>query len=106
MSKAKSEEEKKAEAEAKAAAAAAKKAEAEIKKAEKAAKKEGASLPIDRDNLTYITAGFWRYQHKGDLSECDVDGAFLCLAGKEFNIRKGDVVLCSNEKEVVHVVVK
>lgn len=63
-------------------------------------------LPINRDNLTFITANLWRYHHKGELKECTLDHAFKSVAAKDFSIRDGDVVICSNEKEAILVVVK
>ena len=67
---------------------------------------EKVVLPINRDNLTFITANLWRYHHKGELVDCENPHAFDSVAAKDFSIRSGDVVICSNEVGAILVVVK
>jgi 3-deoxy-D-manno-octulosonate 8-phosphate phosphatase KdsC-like HAD superfamily phosphatase len=45
------------------------------------------------------------YKHDSALSECKVKTAFHGQMAKEFNIRVGDVIICSNETEAALVVV-
>jgi hypothetical protein len=63
------------------------------------------SLVIDRNNLNLISAGFFSYKAK-DLLACKEPGAFTAINAKNFGIRSGDIILCSNESEAVLVVVK
>lgn len=67
-------------------------------------KKEKALAEFTRDNLMIIGPGLAMYTAK-ELEDCKEEGFFLQRRAKEFGIRKEWVVLVTDKKTVIHVVV-
>lgn len=71
------------------------------------AKEDESHIILTRTNLTLVVPGVFRYHHdEAGLAVCKSKHAFHGEMAKNFGVRVGDVIICSNKSEAILVVVQ